>query len=215
MTAVVLFGNDLLQLRRVRAAGKLAGPHRPVHRVGMDEHVQALHARFPQDLVSAAAKDHAGSLLGKMENDRLLHIVDGILGVRKGGVRKGADALEEEIRGGYILLIVLHHIRIKSAGLDCCLQNIPVIERDPQFLCHLLADGMAACAVFPADGNDLIHGTPPHRSRLLTGPILIVCYHIFCLRAIKFCFRAVFLKFVHFALAFPLFLWYTLVCYEL
>lgn len=25
MTAVVLFGNDLLQLRRVRAAGKLAG----------------------------------------------------------------------------------------------------------------------------------------------------------------------------------------------
>ena len=61
------------------------------------------------------------------------------------------------------------------------------------------------------------HTLPYRRGEFttLSTVSLIVCYHIFCLRAIKFCFQAVFLRFVHFALAFPLFLWYTLVCYEL
>ena len=94
--------------------------------------------------------------------------------VKKAGHKAGADTLEKVGGGGHVLLVMLHHIRVKTAGLDRFLQDVPVIERDSQFLCHLLADGMAACAVFPADGNDLIHGTPPHRSRLLTGPILSV-----------------------------------------
>ena len=70
--------------------------------------------------------------------------------------------------------------------------------------------------------QDTLLGFPAHTLPYRRGEFttlstvsLIVCYHIFCLRAIKFCFRAVFLRFVHFALAFPLFLWYTLVCYEL
>ena len=70
--------------------------------------------------------------------------------------------------------------------------------------------------------QDTLFGFPAHTLPYRRGEFttlstvsLIVCYHISCLRAIKFCFRAVFLKFVHFALAFPLFLWYTLVCYEL
>ena len=70
--------------------------------------------------------------------------------------------------------------------------------------------------------QDTLLGFPAHTLPYRRGEFttlstvsLIVCYHIFCLRAIKFCFRAVFLRFVHFALAFPLFLGYTLVCYEL
>ena len=70
--------------------------------------------------------------------------------------------------------------------------------------------------------QDTLLGFPAHTLPYRRGEFttlstvsLIVCYHIFRLRAINFCFRAVFLKFVHFALAFPLFLWYTLVCYEL
>ena len=69
--------------------------------------------------------------------------------------------------------------------------------------------------------QDTLLGFPAHTLPYRRGEFttlstvsLIVCYHIFCLRAIKFCFRAVFLRFVHFALAFPLFLWYILVCYE-
>ena len=64
--------------------------------------------------------------------------------------------------------------------------------------------------------QDTLLGFPAHTLPYRRGEFttlstvsLIVCYHIFCLRAIKFCFRAVFLRFVHFALAFPLFLWYT------
>ena len=70
--------------------------------------------------------------------------------------------------------------------------------------------------------QDTLLGFPAHTLPYRRGEFttlstvsLIVCYHIFCLRAIKFCFRAVFLRFVHFALAFPLFLWYIWVCYEL
>ena len=61
------------------------------------------------------------------------------------------------------------------------------------------------------------HTIPYRRGEFttLSTVSLIVCYHIFCLRAIKFCFQAVFLRFVHFTLAFSLFLGYTLVCYEL
>ena len=61
------------------------------------------------------------------------------------------------------------------------------------------------------------HTLPYRRGEFttLSTVSLIVCYHIFCLRAIKFCFQAVFLRFVHITLAFSLFLWYTLVCYEL
>ena len=61
------------------------------------------------------------------------------------------------------------------------------------------------------------HTLPYRRGEFttLSTVSLIVCYHIFCLRAIKFCFQAVFLRFVHFTLAFSLFLWYTWVCYEL
>ena len=61
--------------------------------------------------------------------------------------------------------------------------------------------------------QDTLLGFPAHTLPYRRGEFttlstvsLIVCYHIFCLRAIKFCFRAVFLRFVHFALAFPLFL---------
>ena len=70
--------------------------------------------------------------------------------------------------------------------------------------------------------QDTLLGFPAHTLPYRRGEFttlstvsLIVCYHIFRLRAIKFCFRAVFLRFVHFALAFPQFLWYTWVCYEL
>ena len=70
--------------------------------------------------------------------------------------------------------------------------------------------------------QDTLLGFPAHTLPYRRGEFttlstvsLIVCYHIFHLRAIKFCFRAVFLRFVHFVLAFPLFLWYTWVCYEL
>ena len=70
--------------------------------------------------------------------------------------------------------------------------------------------------------QDTLLGFPAHTLPYRRGEFttlstvsLIVCYHIFRLRAINFCFRAVFLRFVHFALAFPQFLWYTLVCYEL
>ena len=70
--------------------------------------------------------------------------------------------------------------------------------------------------------QDTLLGFPAHTLPYRRGEFttlstvsLIVCYHIFCLRAINFCFRAVFLRFVHFALAFPLFLWYRLVCYKL
>ena len=61
------------------------------------------------------------------------------------------------------------------------------------------------------------HTLPYRRGEFttLSTVSLIVCYHIFCLRAIKFCFQAVFLRLVHFTRAFSLFLWYTLVCYEL
>ena len=70
--------------------------------------------------------------------------------------------------------------------------------------------------------QDTLLGFPAHTLPYRRGEFttlstvsLIVCYHIFCLRAIKFCFQAVFLRFVHFTLAFSLVLWYTLVGYEL
>ncbi len=70
--------------------------------------------------------------------------------------------------------------------------------------------------------QDTLLGFPAHTLPYRRGEFttlstvsLIVCYHIFCLRAIKFCFRAVFLRFVHFALAFPCFYgihWYVMSC---
>ena len=41
---------------------------------------------IPQDLVGAAAQNHAGSFLGEVENDGLLHVMDGILRVGEGRV---------------------------------------------------------------------------------------------------------------------------------
>ena len=57
-----------------------------MHRVRVDKHVQRFHPRFPQDLVGAAAQNHAGSFLGEVENDGLLHVMDGILRVGEGRV---------------------------------------------------------------------------------------------------------------------------------
>ena len=64
---------------------------------------------------------------------------------------------------------------------------------------------------FPAHTLPYRHG----EFTTLSTVSLIVCYHIFRLRAMKFCVCPVFLFFVRFTLAIPLFLWYIWVCYKL
>lgn len=183
VAAAVFFGHELLDLRGVFAAGHLADPDGPVHIVGVDKDVDAVHAGIPQDLVGAAAQDHAWPLLGKAQDDGPLYIVNGVLRVVVIGTGDGADALENGVSLGDVLFLGLDQLGVKAAGLSRLPNDVPVIEGNAQLLGHLLADGVAAGTVFAADGNDFVHPVYPPFHRRHGGRSLGLSYHIRLWRA--------------------------------
>ena len=101
-----------------------------------------------------------------MENDGLLHIVNGGLGIVVVQTGDVAQAFEKGLRAGDIFLLRFHQIGVKAAGFHGLLQNVPVIKRNAQLLGHPLANGVPTGAIFPADGNDFIHkSSPPLRAK--------------------------------------------------
>ena len=171
MAAGVLLGHELLDLGGVGAADQLADPDGPVHIVGVDEYIDAVNAGLPQKFVGAEAQDHAGTLLGEAEDHGLLHVVDGLLGVAVIGAGDGAKAPEERVRPGAVLLFRLHQLCIKAAGFHGFPENVLVIKGNAQLLGYLLADGVAAGTVFPADGDDLLHPVCLRFAAAWSGPL--------------------------------------------
>ena len=69
----------------------------------------------------------------------------------------GEDAVEQGDAPGDLLFLLLHRLGVVAAGPHRLPDDVPVIELDAQLLGHQLADGVAAGAVLPADGNHFVH----------------------------------------------------------
>ena len=122
----------------------------------MNEYVETI-LPFPQDIIGTPAHDDAGLFFRKAPNDPALngpkkiiggHSLHGSLGP------PGSKTKREPVFGGGILASLFNVLLIK-AGLHCDLADqLLVIIRISQLLCHLLADGAPAAAKLTADRND-------------------------------------------------------------
>ena len=110
------------------------------------QHVLAL----PQDVVTAAAKDHAGAFLGQLLDDTALqneHLI-----AQRQLVAHGVQAVQQAVgvpflAGGNSLL--------RQAGVLCCHgDQLLVVKLDAQCLCHVLCDVASAGAVLTAQSDD-------------------------------------------------------------
>ena len=138
------------------AAGDLVG------HVGVD--VDAERLVVGQDVVRAAADDHAVGLLCQLvQNFRLrgedaaVDRVDGVL--RRGG---HGDGDRDGVVGVDLVLHDLIHVVLRQlAALGDGGDDLLVIVGEAELLCEALADLAAAGAEFPADGDDTIHEVSP------------------------------------------------------
>ena len=161
-----------------------------MHVVSVDKDVEAVQPRLPEDFIGAAAQENARPLLGEAEDDGLLHVVNGVLAVAVKDAGRH-DPPDDGVGPGDVLPLPLHQVPGIAAGLRRLGDNIPVIEGDAQFLRNTFPHGVAARAVFPANGDDAIHNPCPlFPGGTGTGPIPCprfiftgVLYHVPPLRA--------------------------------
>ena len=136
-----------------------------VHVLGIHD---ALHAMFDrcvqkeadavvviaQDVVGAAANDDAVTAAGAVFHCLGLGFEDGVLrrvfvGIHVGLVHQIVDKVAEHA------FFVFTHVIFGKAGETSDLgDHFPVVKRESELQCQILANGVAAAAILPADGDD-------------------------------------------------------------
>ena len=122
----------------------------PELHVRVDKDLQAVGAVL-QDKIGAASYDDAGLFFCQLPDDPVLQLPEQVLVA-------GAKAAVSEGRGeeaaGSVLSGLLDVALVKAAFDSQFLDQFGIVALDAQMLCHQLADGPAAAAKFPADGDD-------------------------------------------------------------
>lgn len=142
---------------------------------GMDKYRQAV-CHIPQNVVGTAAHDDTGLLLGQVGDDLLLgqpHLVRGGLSVPL-SARHG---IVKQPVGGCVLAVFLDVFLSQAALGGDLFDEVAVVARDPQLGGHFLADGPAAAAEFPADGDHPVVGIL-FISRPLGGGFWLPCVRL-------------------------------------
>lgn len=150
-TALVLF----LQTGFGRFLPLPIDPHDAVStelHVRMDKDLQAVGAVL-QDEVGAAPHNDAGLFFRQLSDEPVLQLPEQVLvGGAKAAVGEGRG---KEAAGG-VLSGFLDVVFVKAAFGSQFLDQFSVVALDAQMLCRQLADGSAAAAKFPADGDDAL-----------------------------------------------------------
>jgi hypothetical protein len=124
----------------------------------MDKGLQDIRS-VPQDVVCAAADNHAGFLVCELLDDLQLGQSDIVLGGKTAFVT-GQEGIRKPASVNRVLTGFLDIVTIKAGFLGNLLDQLLIITRNAEFLRHFLADGSAAAAELPADRNDFLHTVP-------------------------------------------------------
>ena len=153
----------------LRLAVALTHTRSAVLQIGVNEDMQAVGPVL-QNVVGAAAHDHARPLVGKVaDNIRLADIElvrDGHCIDQAHGMGRNGDVEQEAARDGGVLADLLDEFVGEATLLCNGIHKLLIVVGDAEPLGHGLSDGASATAEHTADGDDFV------------GHVITPSYHI-------------------------------------